>query len=362
MIRKPINQQFSSRVSRLSAGYVASMQIDQIAAEIGMPVEQILKLDAGENQFGPTLELDWQTLANQLRLYPDGSARELRELIAEDVGVTADMVLVGNGSDELIDLLNRLFLEPGRTLLDFQPTFPMFKIYAELTGADVIVEPRQADFTINVPTASEQLQRASLAFIANPNNPTGTLTSVADIEKLLQVGTPLVVDEAYFEFCGVTVVPLLKKYDNLIVLRTFSKWAGLAGLRIGFVLARPDVIAQLQTIKAPYNVNVIAQTAALSVLRNKPSYMAVVKQLIEGREWFIQQMSTLPNWKVFPSEASCVTLFPQQVTAAEVVQRLRKVGIIVKAMSFPDTPEVIRISAAPLEQMKRVFSAVKKLG
>ena len=174
MISKPISQQFSSRVSRLSAGYVASMQIEQIAAEIGLPVEQILKLDAGENQFGPTVELDWQTLANQLRLYPDGSVRELRELIAEDMGVTVDMVLVGNGSDELIDLLNRLFLEPGRTLLDFQPTFPMFKIYAELTGADVSVEPRQADFTINVSTASAQLQRASLAFIANPNNPTGT--------------------------------------------------------------------------------------------------------------------------------------------------------------------------------------------
>ena len=347
-------------IKELTQGYAPAAQLNQIAEELGIKPDQILKLDSGENVFGPkiTLDLNWNAL---IPLYPDASGRLVREAIAQDLGVKSSMIALGNGSDELIDLLCRLFLEPGRTVVDVTPTFPMYQVFAGLMGARIKKVARQADFSLDLPATLSALSTAELFFLANPNNPTGTVVPVLEIEELLKTGKPVVVDEAYFEFCGVTALPLLKRFENLIILRTFSKWAGLAGVRIGYMVARPELIMQIMAIKPPYNVNTLAQQLALQVLERKAEFVQSIEQIKRGRDWFVAIVNQLPGWNAIPSQASCVTVLPA-LPAQKVAQELRRQGIVVKVMTLDNwSKQVLRISAGPVAAMQRVITALRSL-
>lgn len=348
-------------IQQLGSGYATSVRLDQVAAELGLPVTDLIKLDSGENQFGPSVILDWSHLSRELPFYPDAKAGELKQLIAADVGIKPEMIAVGNGSDELIDLICRLFLEPGRTLVDFTPTFPMFSIFAQLTGATVVKVPRVKDFTLDVSAAVSAVAKADLTFLANPNNPTGTLIEPTVIRHLLATGRPVVVDEAYFEFCNQTVLPLLTEFENLIVLRTFSKWAGLAAVRVGYMMADPRLITKINTIKPPYNVNLLAQETAKAVLKNKQPFLDSVQRLVQGRDWFVQTLSQRKAWQVIPSHASCIVVIPRFDSPEKVAASLRRQGILVKVLHVDDLEPALRLSAAPLEVMAKVMTCLEEI-
>lgn len=320
-----------------------------------------LKLDSGENLWAPKLSIDWNTLLSNVACYPDAGAILLRDALAKDQKLDRRFIAVGNGSDELIDLLCRLFIEKGDVLLDFSPTFPMFTFFGKLNGAVILDLPRRSDFGIDLQKAKKELGSSKLAFLANPNNPTGTVTSRADIIELLKVGSPLVIDEAYFEFAGQSLIDLVPRFENLIVLRTFSKWAGIAGLRVGWMVANPQVIERINAIKAPYNVNTVAQSVALEVLRNKKLFSVNLRSIQVARDWFVEQVNKLEALIAIPSKASCITVLCKSIKASDIAKELESEGIVVKILPTFLIPNALRISIAPKREMQRVLKALKKI-
>jgi histidinol-phosphate aminotransferase len=151
------------------------------------------------------------------------------------------------------------------------------------------------------------------------------------------------------------------EFDNLIVLRTFSKWAGLAAVRVGYLIADPELIAKINTIKPPYNVNVLAQETAKAVLRNKKPFLASVEAIIEGRDWFVETLGQRSAWQVVPSQASCMLVRPRFSSPAEVAAELRRRGILVKVLTLPGLKPALRLSAAPVEVMKQVVVALDEI-
>ncbi|HID86150.1 MAG TPA: aminotransferase class I/II-fold pyridoxal phosphate-dependent enzyme, partial [Anaerolineae bacterium] len=257
--------------------YIPNPSLDSLSELLGLPPERIVKLDANENPYGPSPRVQEALAAyGSYHLYPDSGQNRLREAIQAYIGVDKAHIMVGNGSDELIDLVMRLFLDPGDAVILCPPSFGMYGFYATLNGARVVEVPRRADFSLDVDGVERAARKgAKLLFLASPHNPSGGLTPRGDILRLLELPLVIVVDEAYAEFSGESVVDLVPAHPNpsgralrprsgqasgrsLIVLRTFSKWAGLAGLRIGYGVFPLDIIKHLWKIKQPYNVNVAA--------------------------------------------------------------------------------------------------------
>ncbi len=266
-------------------GYVPIEPPDVLAERIGLPVEAIVKLDGNENPYGPSPRtLAALAGAHGYNIYPDPEQRRLRAGLGEYAGLGADHIVAGAGSDELIDLATRMFVAPGDAILNFPPTFGMYAFSAEVQGARVINLPRRHDFTLKLDGFADQARKARLIFVVSPNNPSGTPLAAEELGVLLQTGRPVVVDEAYAEFAGESYARLVPNHPNLMVLRTMSKWAGLAGLRVGYMVASPEITEVALKAKQPYSVSVAAETAALASLQDREWLMANVAKLVQERE------------------------------------------------------------------------------
>ena len=196
-------------------------------------------------------------LTPRLHIYPDPLQRRLRSALSDYTGFGTENIIAGAGSDELIDLLFRLFIEPGDAILDCDPTFAMYAFCARVAGGEVKLVQRDELFEIDMQAVRESIdERTKIIFISSPNNPTGNLATEEQTRALLDTGLIVVIDEAYYEFSGETVAGLISEYDNLVVLRTMSKWAGLAGLRIGYGIMDEGLVNHIVDIKSPYNVNI----------------------------------------------------------------------------------------------------------
>lgn len=221
--------------------------LDVLSEELGVRVDQLVKLDANENPYGPIPEVK-VALAElgSIHIYPDPESRQIRRLLAQHHDIPEDSIVVGAGADELIDLIMRVFLDPGDTLLNCPPTFGMYAFDGALNQAQMVNVPRQADFSLDIPAllAAATLHHPKALFLAHPNNPDGEVLSQEEFEQLIQLPLLLIVDEAYVQFAGegASYLDRVQDYSNLIVLQTFSKWAGLAGLRIGFGVFPRDLV------------------------------------------------------------------------------------------------------------------------
>lgn len=340
--------------------YSPSPTKEQWANLLDLPVDQIVKLDSGENVAAEKLNISTDCSVSFAR-YPDPMATDLRQALASYAGVADRQIVVCNGSDECIDLLCRLFLDQGDELVDFPPTFPMYTIFGKLAGATIKQIPRNADYSLPLSLAKRALAGAKLAFLATPNNPTGTVSSLPEIEMLLKTGVPLVVDEAYFEYCGQTASSLLPKYDNLIIIRTLSKWAGLAGLRIGYVIASPVVIDRLVAIKPPYNTSTFSQIKALRALRQKDEYLQVVADLKREKKRLESELKRLPGIRVIPSEAPLLTILLENVDAKLVAKQLRDRGVIVKVIDNAYLPNALRLNVSVEAEMDKLLSVLNEV-
>ncbi|KAG7651390.1 Pyridoxal phosphate-dependent transferase [Arabidopsis thaliana x Arabidopsis arenosa] len=223
---------------RQLAAYQPILPFEVLSAQLGRKPEDIVKLDANENPYGPPPEV-FEALGNMKfsYVYPDPQSRRLRDALAQDSGLESEYILVGCGADELIDLIMRCVLDPGEKIIDCPPTFSMYVFDAAVNGAGVIKVPRNPDFSLNVDRIAEvvELEKPKCIFLTSPNNPDGSIISEDDLLKILEMPILVVLDEAYIEFSGVeSRMKWVKKYENLIVLRTFSKRADLAGLRVGY--------------------------------------------------------------------------------------------------------------------------------
>jgi histidinol-phosphate aminotransferase len=347
---------------RAAPAYVPVEPPDEVAKRLGLSAASIVKLDANENPYGPSPKV-FEALANAetLHIYPDPEQRKLREALGRYVGFEPEWVIGGAGSDELIDLLIRLFVPAGEAILNFPPTFSFYPFLAGIANARSIDVLRKPDYTIDLPKALAAASDASLVVGTSPNNPTGTVMSRNEIEALLATGKPVIVDEAYTEFAGESCVPMVREHANLIVLRTLSKWAGLAGLRVGYMVANPALIDTVMRIKQPYNINVAAEIATLASLDDLPWLQERIDAMIRERDRMAAMLTEMQGVALTPSRANFVLCRLETVPARDVHRRLLEQGILVRYFDTPLLQNHIRISAGRPGQTDALLSALREI-
>jgi histidinol-phosphate aminotransferase len=354
------------------APYVPGKPLAELEREYG--VTDTLKLASNENPLGPSPAgaAAARAAAADLALYPDGAAFDLKAAIAAHHGVDPAMVTVGNGSNELLVLLAEAFLEPGTAAVYAQFSFAVYALAVQATGADAIVVPAR-------PAGSQQpwghdaaalgaavTPATRLVFVANPNNPTGTYLNDGELRALLDAiprDVIVVVDEAYAEYVTAPdypdTLPWLAAFPNLVIARTFSKIHGLAALRAGYAISHPDVADLLNRVRQPFNVNSVAQAAAIAALadaehvaRSRQVNARGLRQLTEG----LQAL----GWSVPPSVGNFV-LADTGRPALPVYEALLRRGIIVRPLGNYGLPNHLRITVGLPEQNARLLAAVRAL-
>ncbi|MEE9202326.1 MAG: histidinol-phosphate transaminase [Dehalococcoidia bacterium] len=352
--------------------YQSIVPLEVLAQEAGRTVAEVIKLDGNENPYGPSPRVR-QALAGYpfYHIYPDPDQRQLREALEGYVGLGREHIVVGAGSDELIDLMLRLFLEPGDQVIDLVPTFGMYPFSTHVCGGEVVEVPRDEAFDIDLAAVREKVgPRTKVVFVASPNNPSGNLASPEQVQGLLDMGLLVVVDEAYFEFVGEftgesggeMVAPLVKEYPNLVVLRTFSKWAGLAGLRVGYALCHPGLAEHIMRIKPPYNLNVAAQVAALESLKDMEYLQGRVRDIVAERERLFPRLQALDFCHPYPSRANFILCALDGVDARQAHLWLRRQGIFVRYFDTPRLRHCLRISVGKPEHSDAVVEVLQRVG
>jgi histidinol-phosphate aminotransferase len=347
-----------------SGAYSPCKSPDVIARKLGIPETEIIKLDANENPYGCSPKVK-RALASYpyYHIYPDASQTELRQLLSKYVGLGPEYIVAGNGSDDLIDLLLRLFVAPGDEVITTVPTFDMYRFCTQVCCGKVVEVIRTQDFAVDVPAIKAAVtDKTRLIFITNPNNPTGTIVPREDILRLVEIGLPVVIDEAYYEFCGETVVNLVPQYANLIVLRTFSKWAGLAGLRFGYGVFPLKLAEILMKIKPPYSVNLAATVAVRESLLDAEYLLSTVRKMKEERQRLFAKLGKLTFLKPIPSQANFILCEVIRGNARFLQDELEKQGILVRYYNTPLLRNYIRISVGKPGQTDKVIKALQVLG
>ncbi len=347
--------------------YTPIEPFEVLSARVGRKPEDIIKLDANENPYGmsPRAREALASLAYG-HIYPDPESRALRAALSRFTGVPAENLLAGAGADELIDLIMRVTLSPGDFILNCPPTFGMYAFDADLNNAKVINVPRKADFSVDVDGILEAAEKFSpkIIFLASPNNPDGSLLPPPVLQKLLTLPALIVLDEAYIEFSGQkSAIHLTPDTWNLITLRTFSKLAGLAGLRVGYGAFPSWLMPTLWKAKQPYNINVAASAAAIASLED-PDYLDwTVKTLVAERNRLAESLSTFNFLNIYPSSANFILCrVSPEINAAQLKADLaQKHGIFIRYFNKPGLTDCIRISVGKPEQTNKLLAALRDL-
>ena len=345
-------------------GYSSATSPETLAGKVGVPVESIIKLDANENPYGCSSRVREALARYDLyHVYPDDGQASLRALLADYAGVDARHVVAGGGSNQLIDLLVRLLVSPGDEVISCVPTFGIYSFSTELGGGRLVAVPRREDFAVDVAAVRAAIgPRTKIIFLANPNNPTGTPIPREDILALVDTGIPVLVDEAYYEFHGETLADLIGRRDNLMVLRTFSKWAGLAGLRVGYGLFPERIADYVLRIKIPYNVNVAAQVAVRESFQDMEYLQGRVRAIVAERDRLFGELSGIAWLRAVPSSANFVLCRVLSGTARDLHQKLRTRGILVRYFDQPLLDNYIRVSAGRPEDTDALLRTLRAIG
>jgi len=342
--------------------YEPILPFEVLSEQLGQPAERIIKLDANENPYG-LLPAVREALAALpfAHIYPDPESRQLRAAIANYHELPMGNILIGAGADELIDLVMRLFLNPGEALINCPPTFGMYAFDADLNNAMAINIPRNPDFTLDIDKIEQAVETfgPKLLFLAQPNNPDGSLASSSDLERLLNLPLLLVLDEAYVEFAphGSSMIQQVLQHDNLIVLRTFSKWAGLAGLRVGYGVFPDWMMTHLWKIKQPYNVSVAASTAAMVALQHFTELESIAQAIIVERQRLLTCLEDILWLHPYPSQANFILCRVTERDAGAIKTRLAQDGILVRYFRKPGLEDHIRISVGLPAQIDTLIAA-----
>jgi histidinol-phosphate aminotransferase len=324
--------------------------------------ERKIRLDFNENTAGcsPAVRRALAGLsAKQLAMYPEYQAPTSR--LARYFGVRPDELLLANGADDALRAVFDAFVEKGCRILICEPTFPMYRFYAEIFGARIDALRYTGEMKLplrDVITALRKKPRA--LFIANPNNPTGTLLQRPALRKILQAAThtAVVVDEAYTEFSGVTVVPWIRRYPQLFVVRTFAKAAGLAGLRLGAVLARADSLNYLRRAMPPFPVNVAALVAAEAAVRDLRTMRRYVKDVKRLRKWLGHELGLL-GVQTYPSAGNFL-LADFGPRGPALFRKLERQGILLRERNREIAPGFVRISVGTAGEMRALMDSLRK--
>ena len=344
--------------------YAPIEPFEVLSARLGIPAERIVKLDANENPYGP-LPAAVEALARYpyFHVYPDPRQSMLRDALGAFIGVPAAHVLPGQGADELLDYLCRLFLAPGDAVVNAPPTFGMYSFDARLAGARIVDVARSEDFSVDVDAivSAVEARRPKLLFLASPNNPSGGWLDDDALDRLLALPLVVVLDEAYVEFADHTSrASRVPACDNLVVLRTFSKAAGIAGLRLGYGIFPQWLMHELWKFKQPYNVNAAASVAGIASLRHTDRIERVVATLKAERSRLYEMLAPLPGIEAVPgSQANFILCRITHRNAHDLKLALERRGILVRHYDKPGLDNCIRISVGRPEHTDALIGALR---
>jgi histidinol-phosphate aminotransferase len=347
--------------------YQPGRPIEEVARELGLPPESIIKLASNENPLGPSRKaiLAMRQAARQMQLYPDGNTFYLKQKLAARLQVSPANLIFGNGSNEIIEFLSHAVMAPGTEVVASQYCFAVYPIVTHLFGAKLVMVPAKDhghDLDAMLAAINE---RTRVVFVANPNNPTGTAVPPEKLAAFIEAVPPHVVialDEAYIEFLEnpLDLLPEVRagRKPNLILMRTFSKIYGLAGLRIGYGIAGQELIAELEKIRQPFNANAMAQAAALEALEDEVHAEKTRKNNARGLRFYARACRKL-KLEYVPSFANFVLVRVGE--GQRVFNELQKLGIIVRPMGGYQLPEWVRISVGKPKQNRRCIEALTEI-
>ncbi|MBU6402939.1 MAG: histidinol-phosphate transaminase [Verrucomicrobia bacterium] len=347
--------------------YQPGRPIEEVARELGLPAAEIIKLASNENPLGPSPAAlaAMQRVLPQLHLYPDGNAFYLKQTLARKLELVPEHLIFGNGSNEIIEFVGHALLGPGADVIVSQYCFAVYPIVTRLFGANLVTVPAK-NLGHDLPAMLGAITpRTRVVFVANPNNPTGTLASRQEVLRLVEAfpdDVLLVLDEAYIDFLDdpVDLLPLIRSgtRKNLLLMRTFSKIHGLAGLRLGYGIADPALIAAFEKVRQPFNINALVQAAALAALDDAEHVARTRANNRAGLEFFSRAFRALQVEHV-PSAANFVLL--RVGDGQRVFEGLQRLGVIARPMGGYQLPEWIRISIGTPAENERCLQALKRV-
>ena len=312
-----------------------------IAASVGLPEDKIVRLDTNTSPFipvGPLEALRKNLSMIPVNQYPDTSYLNLRMLLSSYCRKDDDRFVVTNGADEGLDIVVKTFLDPGEEAIVLTPTYSMFRVVTEIMNGKIIGVKRSKKFSVDVDAVLEKANRKTkLIFLCSPNNPTGNITPVSDIDRLVKETKAVVgVDEAYFEFAGKSAAELIEKYDNLVLIRTFSKAFSMAGVRVGYLMASKTTINALNKVRPPNSLTVISLALAESALGDLPSMKKNVAMIVRERERCFFELSKMDQVEPYPSQANFILFRLNGIDGNMVHSRLMEKGFVLR--NFADAP------------------------
>lgn len=345
------------------AVYEPGKPIEETAREVGLRPEKIVKLASNENPLGPSAKVceAMRRALESANFYPDGGGYYLREALAAHLQVAPECIILGNGSNEIIEFIGHAFLAPSSEMVTSENAFVAYRLAASLFGARTIAVPDQ-DYRFDLDGILDAINdRTRVIFIANPNNPTGTMVTQPAIEDFMARvpgDVVIVFDEAYFEYLDnpPDVLKFVRQERDLIVLRTFSKIHALANLRVGYGIARPELIRVLHKARAPFNTSGLAQAAAAAALSDQVHQSETKRLTDEGREYFAREFAAL-GLRFVPSVANFVLVHVGD--GRTIFEAMLRKGVIVRALGGYNLPEWVRISIGTMEQNRQCIAALR---
>lgn len=346
--------------------YQPGRPIEEVAREHGLPIKDVIKLASNENPLGPSpaaVAAIQQTLQN-LHLYPDGNAFYLKQRLAERLGVETSNLILGNGSNEIIEFVGHALMGPGVDVVVSQYCFAVYPIVTKLFGANLITVPARNYGHDLAAMLKAVTPNTRVMFVANPNNPTGTLAPRGEVVRLINELPPsvlLVMDEAYLEFLDdpIDLLPLVRLgfKPNLILMRTFSKIYGLAGLRLGYGIGHPEFVAALEKIRQPFNINALIQAGALAALYDNEHIRRTRHGNLQGLQFFMREFRQL-NLEFVPSAANFILV--KVGDGQKVFDEMQRRGVITRPMAGYNLPQWIRISIGSPAENARCMAMLKE--
>jgi len=310
----------------------------EIAARVGLSPEQIVRLDTNTSPFRPESalrELGRALGKIDVNQYPDTSYIALRDGLSRYTGKGMERFVVTNGADEGLDIITKVFLDPGDEVIVPAPTYSMFRIASSMMGAKVVSVPRRRDFSVDVErTLAAVGKKTKVIFLCSPNNPTGDCTPAKDVERLAkESGVAIAIDEAYFEFCGLSSIELTDRFDNVIVCRTLSKAFSMAGVRVGYLVAKAVTTHTLNLVRPPNSLSVISLFLGQAALAHQPEMRRNVRSTVREREKLLGRLQEIQGIEPYPSRANFLLFKVTEKDADALHRKLMAKGLVLRNLS-----------------------------
>ena len=348
--------------------YVPGVTAESLVKSRGFSLDEIVKLSSNENPLGPSpfaVEAARYEL-NRVNLYPDNTYNDLKKAIAENIGLPPEMVYVGNGSSEIFLFLSLAFLNEKSNIVTSKHTFQIYKISGRIVGADVIQVPMREDLTINLERISQSVnENTRIIYICNPNNPTGTYLSESEVKRFIESvdqDVIIVFDEAYYEYVTADDYPDTRKFidrGNIVIIRTFSKIYGLAGLRLGYALTSPEIIEKFEHVRFPFSVSRVARAAGIAALKDT-NHVQQSRESNERNKLKMYKKFEELGVKYYPSQGNFVYI-ETWMKGSEIFKKLLNYGVIVRPLDAYDLPMGVRVTVGDDLQTDKFLEAFERV-